>query len=115
MSNSDSKPVISAVGVHHDVFTDLHRRFDRGETHVYTGAKDGSNRRCFRKEDGKIWTEDGREVMDLSKFAQEDYIPLSRYGKLEKQHGRPKRLYDPKTHQFLGHLFQNGEFVPKYD
>jgi hypothetical protein len=72
------------VGVPHDVYVELQARFDRGETDVFTGKKDGSNRRVKRGDDGKIYVDeacDTRQVIDMSVLPVNGAIPLSSYGR----------------------------------
>ena len=110
MADTD-KPSIYAVAVSAKIFKSLHQRFDAGEAEVYTGRKDGTNRRIFRKPDGSLCTETGDMVMELTEEMRQNSQPLSRHGQLLKQHGHPRAVYD-KSHQLVGYRFKNGEMVP---
>ena len=56
---------VSLIVTSRETWLDLHRRFDRGDTSVFTGKKDGTNRKVMRRNDGAIIAVAcGREVAD---------------------------------------------------
>lgn len=84
-----------------EVYTKLHIRFDRGEKNVFTGRKDGTNRKVIRKEDGKIYScEDGREIRPLSLMNSIDSevksLMATKYGQFSLKHNihKQKWLYN---------------------
>lgn len=95
------------ISVRRPVFLELHHRFDRGETNVCSGKKDGTNRPLMRRDDGVIIAvEDGREVGDFetSMAIQEKILGArcfpsgsgSRYGQVmvnALRNGRDAQLY----------------------
>jgi MYND finger len=75
------KPITFAVAVCERIFKSLHQRFDSGETHVYTGTKDGRNRRVKRLPSRKIIVSepgDCREVVCLTKEMLLNITPTSK-------------------------------------
>ena len=72
----------SVIAVPHQVFENLHLRFDNGETQVYTGTQNGTNRRIFRRDDRSLYAADGRQVYDLDVIIQQAKyaLPVSQFG-----------------------------------
>jgi hypothetical protein len=73
---------MSYIRVPTEVFNSLHRRFDAGETSVYTGRRNGTNRLVLRLESGAIVGADcGGEVVTERAIA----ILTETYGGLSRQ------------------------------
>ncbi|CAH6419239.1 Hypothetical protein HVR_LOCUS438 [uncultured virus] len=94
-----------AIAVSDLVYNSLMKRFDEGEQAVYTGRPDGTNRRVYRT-NGIIHSDDGREVISLSKVQSlslsGEIEALNPYAKfcLDHQHHKTKWIY--KNHKSHG-------------
>jgi|SRR5581483_287431 len=67
LSESELSPQTPLLSVSLEIYNRLHERFDRGEENVYSGKKDGTNRRLIRLNNGAIHEVEGsrREVLPL--------------------------------------------------
>jgi hypothetical protein len=82
LRRTDTGATMSYIRVPTEVFNSLHRRFDAGETSVYTGRRDGTNRLVLRLESGAIVGADcGGEVVTDRAIA----ILTQTYGGLSRQ------------------------------
>lgn len=121
--SSPDKQLKSFLACSLEVYIDLHRRFNRGESGVCSGMKNGKNRPLIRKDDGAICAKDpkdGREMLPgdcLLTLLNDEIRPLTQYAHLMTEDFKrggvmePRFTYDERG-RFLGCMSGEGKTIP---